>query len=727
MSNIDEIIDRLIKGGPGSGKRGHKSAPAPVNFDSHGNYRKEDYPHQKEEATPVSDTKREMDPDKKKKTLASDRKVARKQVKGHSPEELQSKIDSHKELSESQHLSPASRESYAAKHKALVQIQKKNKKASEISPPKKEEGVATSTPGPFGNIRKGGPGSGKKGHMGVTPDKSTREKNQQKAGEVRDTGREARKIAAELDLSKDDMKEIRDYASAEGISPSQFIVNNKDHIKTNLKKGGPGSGRKGHTTNRDDEPKRREDISEALDDVSENADFPWNSVLGKFADEDLSFLDNKDKFLDDVVGEYKNIADQNNAQIDIDEAYDEAEDFFNQYKESLGSLKKGGPGSGRKGHKTSEGASAAMSDNRRANTEKYLDQLKTSLSLETDPAAKADFEKDIKDIEAELKANKPDEAHDLMSQMKAPGVGSMAKADWEDKIDKSLDTLFYMNQLANQGRIKPKNKRGGRIRKSITDHILEKKQGVPKGVDPAKHERCVMDVKSQGNDKSSAFAICNSSMKKGVEPRLPTDVGPEGPEDDWVVPSVTDKVPPKQSPAVMKGKKDKIEKLAPLAVPAVKTVARVVQNAVKPTEAGKGSDVVPGSPDGPSVAHGSGGAKPSKGPQAPKISKSLAERLDEMLKGGPGSGRKGHSLGSDYGESEHDSVFSSGYDNTGEREAFMDKMKAAVAREEERAEQRIKEKVGKRDATSNISRKGGKKPEKKSFLQRLGQGIIDRI
>ena len=314
-----------------------------------------------------------------------------------------------------------------------------------------------------------------------------------------------------------------------------------------------------------------------------------------------------------------------------------------------------------------------------------------------------------------------------MSQMKAPGVGSMAKADWEDKIDKSLDTLFYMNQLANQGRIKPKNKRGGRIRKSITDHILEKKQGVPKGVDPAKHERCVMDVKAEGNDKSSAFAICNSSMKKGVEPRLPTDVGPEGPEDDWVVPSVTDKVPPKQSPAVMKGKKDKIEKLAPLAVPAVKTVARVVQNAVKPTEAGKGSDVVPGSPDGPSVAHGSGGAKPSKGPQAPKISKSLAERLDEMLKGGPGSGRKGHSLGSDYGESEHDSVFSSGYDNTGEREAFMDKMKAAVAREEERAEQRIKEKVGKRDATSNISRKGGKKPEKKSFLQRLGQGIIDRI
>ena len=599
---IDEIIDQLIKGGRGSGIRGHKSGP-------------------------TSDIKREIDPSKKKKILASDRKAVRKEVRGHSDEKLQSAIDSHKELSESQHLSPGSRESYAAKHKALVSEQKKRNKNKDIESSEREEhGASLRTK--FQELSdkwfgKGGPGSGKKGHTGVTPDKSTRERNQQKAGEVRDTGREARKIAAELDLSKDDMKEIRDYASAEGISPSQFIVNNKDHIMTNLKKGGPGSGRKGH--------------------------------------------------------------------------------------------------------KTSEGASAAMSDNRRANTEKYLDQLKTSLSLEKDPAAQAEFKKDIKDIEAELKANKPDEAHDLMSQMKAPGVGSMAKADWEDKIDKSLDTLFYMNQLANQGRIKPKNKRGGRIRKSITDHILEKKQGVPEGVDPAKHERCVLDVKADGKDKSSAYAICNSSMKKGVEPRLPTDVGPEGPEDDWVVPSVTDKVPPKQSPAVMKGKKDKIEKLAPLAVPAVKTVARVVQNAVKPTEAGKGSDVVPGSPDGPSVAHGSGGAKPSKGPQAPKISKSLAERLDKMLKGGPGSGRKGHSLGSDYGESEHDSVFSSGYDNTGEREAFMDKMKAAVAREEERAEQRIKEKVGKRDATSNISRKGGKKPEKKSFLQRLGQGIIDRI
>ena len=95
-------------------------------------------------------------------------------------------------------------------------------------------------------LRKGGPGSGRKGHMGVTPSKSVRERNRQKAGEAIQSSRDAKRIIAELGLGKEDLKEIRDYASAEGISPSQFIVNNKDHIKTNLKKGGPGSGRKAH-------------------------------------------------------------------------------------------------------------------------------------------------------------------------------------------------------------------------------------------------------------------------------------------------------------------------------------------------------------------------------------------------------------------------------------------------------------------------------------------------
>lgn len=52
---------------------------------------------------------------------------------------------------------------------------------------------------------------------------------------------------------------------------------------------------------------------------------------------------------------------------------------------------------------------------------------------------------------------------------------------------------------------------------------VEKAIGVPKGVDPEKHERCVKDVKKQGHDKSSAYAICNASMKKSDTIKTPKD------------------------------------------------------------------------------------------------------------------------------------------------------------------------------------------------------------
>lgn len=42
--------------------------------------------------------------------------------------------------------------------------------------------------------------------------------------------------------------------------------------------------------------------------------------------------------------------------------------------------------------------------------------------------------------------------------------------------------------------------------------VLEKR--APKGVDPEKHERCVIDVKDKRHDVGSAHAICTSSMKK---------------------------------------------------------------------------------------------------------------------------------------------------------------------------------------------------------------------
>lgn len=56
--------------------------------------------------------------------------------------------------------------------------------------------------------------------------------------------------------------------------------------------------------------------------------------------------------------------------------------------------------------------------------------------------------------------------------------------------------------------------------KKEEDKELEKKQGVPKGVNPKKHERCVKDVKDQGKDKSSAYAICNASLKKSFLEKL---------------------------------------------------------------------------------------------------------------------------------------------------------------------------------------------------------------
>lgn len=46
----------------------------------------------------------------------------------------------------------------------------------------------------------------------------------------------------------------------------------------------------------------------------------------------------------------------------------------------------------------------------------------------------------------------------------------------------------------------------------VKGEYFEKK--APKGVDPAKHERCVTKVKQQGHDVGSAHAICTSSMKK---------------------------------------------------------------------------------------------------------------------------------------------------------------------------------------------------------------------
>lgn len=64
--------------------------------------------------------------------------------------------------------------------------------------------------------------------------------------------------------------------------------------------------------------------------------------------------------------------------------------------------------------------------------------------------------------------------------------------------------------------------------KAKKEEKLKKKQGIPTDADPATVERCVKDVKAQGHDKGSAFAICNAAgagMKKAgdtLEPEIDT-------------------------------------------------------------------------------------------------------------------------------------------------------------------------------------------------------------
>lgn len=43
--------------------------------------------------------------------------------------------------------------------------------------------------------------------------------------------------------------------------------------------------------------------------------------------------------------------------------------------------------------------------------------------------------------------------------------------------------------------------------------LLTEKQGVPKGVDPEKHERCVKSVKKD-SDVDNPYAVCNASLQK---------------------------------------------------------------------------------------------------------------------------------------------------------------------------------------------------------------------
>ena len=653
---IDEIIDRLIKGGRGSGRRGHKTAP-------------------------VSDIQRQLNPENKKKILASDKKAVRGASKDLSHEELQSKIDGHRELSENKFLSPASRESYSAKHKALLAVQKK--KGPKPEAPKEEEGIS-SRPGPFGNINKGGAGSGKKGHTTG---------HQMISGTTAQTNYDFNKKFKHAPVNKDiSVKSPNQDLWHHGDIPKGSTVSNlsgglhvkfpKGHAKENaghreygvkinshesniknveegLRKGGPGSGRKGSGKI---EPKHFEpnpnlrDKDKKLDRLTPEQVKARNSERDRRMKEDIEARKR---------GEEPNYdRPSNTAHLDksletlfymkqlAEEGRLKPKQKRNMKKSLLEHLlEKGGPGSGKKGHTT----------NHEERNKLAADAIKGSKASEMYPLDS--FMTDALDEEGGLDymLNNEEEFNQKMVNKHVQSVGSVQPEYLKEAITYSLADI--------------KAKLG--LNKS---EDLEKKQGVPKGVDPAKHERCVMDVKASGKDKSSAYAICNSSMNK----------------------------------------------VLPLAG---KTIFRTIQNLVKPAGGSDGSeaDKPVGGYDGASVAHGSGGAKKEKGP-GKKMKKSLLDHLLE--KGGIGSGRKGHhSIGRDYSDDAHDSVFEDNeFDNVGEREAYKDKMIAAANREEEKASQRIKEEdATRRGGPRGPSRKHHSAPEKKSLLQRIGQKIIDAI
>lgn len=91
------------------------------------------------------------------------------------------------------------------------------------------------------------------------------------------------------------------------------------------------------------------------------------------------------------------------------------------------------------------------------------------------------------------------------------------------------DEELVMDQAAqhkHQGDNSPEGFEGQVIKAKKSDKEKEEeelKKRAPKGVDPAKHERCVKEVKEQGRGVGSAHAICTASMKKSEETDMKYD------------------------------------------------------------------------------------------------------------------------------------------------------------------------------------------------------------
>ena len=193
----DRIKARVEKGGVGSGKKGHKTQADLENMkglmgshhimqhsdegramnDAAAQGKSEVFHHpetdsfhivtesggakhlsSKPEFTKLSGKREPTVADKKQ--ISAARKKSKAGVKDSSDKQLQSKIDSHKELSENRLLGQDRRDHHTDQHKTLLSVQKKRgKDAAKAKAKKEERGPIPS--GPWGNIKKGGPGSGK--------------------------------------------------------------------------------------------------------------------------------------------------------------------------------------------------------------------------------------------------------------------------------------------------------------------------------------------------------------------------------------------------------------------------------------------------------------------------------------------------------------------------------------------------------------------------------------
>lgn len=209
-----------------------------------------------------------------------------------------------------------------------------------------------------------------------------------------------------------------------------------------------------------------------------------------------------------------------------------------------GQVIKGGVGSGQKGHVTDklrQGANEArMYDAQKVQTgvhtpkfpyphsKQSMGQSQAGYLTEGTAGKEAGEQVGVKaDPEASRKQKKivtkpvtkeemldsaKNEHRKVLSELKAMPKPNLTKSeeDFEELVAKAMEICGDEKQVSEK--LEKKGIKKEKIEKALEK--LKKKQGVPEGVDPAKQERCVKEVKAQGHDKSSAFAICNASMKK---------------------------------------------------------------------------------------------------------------------------------------------------------------------------------------------------------------------